>query len=303
MKILVLSNDLTERTAIQKVLLQDGHLAISADNSDNAMQMLQEGDVRFVIADRASTDVDTSQFIKRVREARPPYYIYILVLMTKADETAVTTPHISADDTLRKPVDPLELRSRIRIGERILGLGDSLEVAKDTMERIAMYDPLTGVLNKRAFHAFSRGELERSRRAQSPLSLIALDIDNFAAITDRFGQNIGNDVLIVVAKGIREKSRPYDGVGRYGADTFLIMLPSVIGQDAEKVAERILKAVLNTDISLLDGTNVNVKLSAGIAAAVRITAAMEVDSLIEKALGALQQAKRDGGNQVALVVA
>ena len=302
MKILVLNNDMTEHTVIQQVLQQAGHDMIAVENSESAMQLLQEGQVRFVIADHASTDVDAKQFIQRVRDAKPPRYIYILLILAKVEESTIT-PRISADDYLHKPIDLIELRSRLQIGERILGLGDHLAVARDTMERIAMYDTLTGVLNHRAFHAFSRGELERSRRAQSPLSLIALDIDNFKALNDQFGENIGNDVLIVVAKGIREKSRPYDGVGRYEADTFLIILPGVIGQDAEKIAERILKAVLNTDISLLDGTNVNVKLSAGIASAVRITASTEVEYLIEKAVGALKQAKRDGGNQVAAVVA
>ena len=57
-------------------------------------------------------------------------------------------------------------------------------------------------------------------------------------------------------KAIREKSRPYDGVGRYEADMFLIALPGVIGQDAEKIAERILKDILSTNISLLDGREI-----------------------------------------------
>ncbi len=112
---------------------------------------------------------------------------------------------------------------------------------------------------------------------------------------------IGNDVLTVVAKGIREKSRPYDGVGRYEADSFLIILPGVIGQDAEKIAERILKGILNTDISLLDGRKVNVNLSAGIVSSVHITAATEVEMLIGKASEALQQAKREGGNRAVTV--
>lgn len=303
MKILVLNNDLMERAVIQKVLQQDGHELVPAENSESAMLLLQEGEIRFVIADRGTTDLDTKQFIKRVRDARPPHYIYILLIASKVQESDITTPLTSTDDYLLRPIAPLELRSRIQIGERILRLGDNLAVAKDTLERIALYDPLTGVYNQKAFAAFSRGELERSRRAQSPLSLIALNIDNFKSINEQFGENIGNDVLIVVAQGIREKCRPYDGVGRHEADTFLIMLPGVIGPDAEKIAERILHAILSTDISLLDGTTVNVKLSAGVAAAVRITASTEVGYLIEKAVGALKQAKREGGNQVVSVVA
>lgn len=301
MKILVLNNDMMERTTIQQVLHPNGHEITPVGDSDSAMQLLQEGEIRFVIADRASTDMDAKRFIQRVRDAKPPYYIYILLLTAKVQDTDITTPRVGADDYLQKPIIPVELKSRVHIGERILQLGDNLAVAKDTMERVAMYDTLTGVLNQKAFTTFSRGEVERARRGQSPLSLIALNIDNFAAIKQQYGENISNDVLIVVAQGIREKSRPYDGVGRYDADTFLIMLPGVIGQDAERIAERILKGILNTEITLLDGTNLSVKLSAGIASSVHVTASTEVEHLIERASDAMKQASRDGGNQVSTV--
>jgi diguanylate cyclase (GGDEF)-like protein len=178
-------------------------------------------------------------------------------------------------------------------------MSDHLAVAKDTLERVAMFDTLTGALNKRAFLKYSVGELERARRAQAPLSLIALDIDNFRTINEKFGENIGNDVLTVVAKGIRDKSRPYDGVSRYEEDTFLIILPGVIGQDAERIASRILSTILNTEISLLDGTLVYVKLSAGISCSTRITASTEIQLLIDRAIEAMRQAYRDGGNRVA----
>lgn len=303
MKILVLSNDLKERTIIQQLLNHNGHELMTAESSDSAMQLLQEGEIRFVIADRATTDIDARQFVQRIRDAKPPYYIYILLLTANAQDTDITIPRATADDYLHKPIIPIELKSRVHIGERILTLGDSLAMAKDTMERIAMYDPLTGVFNQKAFITFSRGELERARRGQSPLSLIALDINNFTSITEQFGEDIGNDVLTVVAQGIREKSRPYDGVGRYGAETFLIVLPGVIGQDAEKVAERILTGILNTEISLMDGRNLSVQLSAGIVSSVHVTAATEVEFLVEKAVEAMKQAKREGGNQVSTVFA
>ena len=114
----------------------------------------------------------------------------------------------------------------------------------------------------------------------------------------RSGKDIGNDVLNVVSQSIREKSRPYDGVTRYEDDLFLLVLPGVIGQDAEKIAERILKGIFNINISLMDGTAVHVNLSAGIASAMHITAATEMEMLIQKASEAVQQAKREGGNQV-----
>src|SRR5690349_12813718 len=297
MKVLVLNNDLTERAMIQQVLQHNSHEIISAQDSETAMQLLQEGDIRFVIADRTNTDMDDQQFIKRVRDAKPPFYIYILLLTPKVQESDITTPRFGADDYLNKPIAPLDLKSRISIGERILRLRDSLSEAKDTLDSTAMFDTLTKALNQKAFLVLARGELERARRGQSPLSLVALDIDNFKAINDKYGENIGNDVLTVIAKSIREKSRPYDGVGRFEEDMFLIILPGVIGQDAEKVADRILKDIKNTNITLLDGRELNVSLSAGIVCSIRITASTEIDNMVQHVMEAVAHAKRNGGNQ------
>ena len=123
MKILVLNNDVMERTIIQQVLQHNKHEIIPSRDSKAAMQLLQEGDIRFVIADRGTTDIDEAQFIKHLRELQPPYYIYILLIASKVSETDVTTPRTGADEYLHKPIIPLELKSRVHIGERILGLG------------------------------------------------------------------------------------------------------------------------------------------------------------------------------------
>lgn len=301
MKILVLNNDVMERTIIQQVLQYSKHEIITAETSESAMQLLQEGDIRFVIADRATTDIDEKQFIKRVRDAEPPYYIYILLIAMKVSDTDVTTPRAGADDYLHKPIVPLELKSRVFIGTRILGLGDNLVQAKDALEDRAMFDPLTNMLNQKAFLSLSRGELERARRNLAPLSLIALDVNNFAEIKEKHGEEVGNDVLVMMAHAIREKSRPYDGVGRYEDSMFLIPLPGVMGQDAEKIADRILKGILNTNFALLDGTVLSVNSSVGVVSSARITVNMDIDMLIEKAKGLISAIKRTGGNQVEAV--
>jgi len=301
MKILVLDTDLAERTVIQQVVQQNGHEIVSAESSEAAMQLIQEGDIRFVIADRLTTDIDDQRFIKNIRDAKPPYYIYILVLTAKVHETDIITLPNGADDFVLKPFVPAELKSRVHLGERILGLGDHLAKARNTLERIALFDTLTGTLNQKAFLRFSSGELERARRGQTALSLIALDIDDFQAIKEKYGENIGNDVLAVIAKTIREKSRPYDGVGRYAEAMFLIILPGVIGQDAEKIAERIIEGILNTNITLLDGRELKVGVSAGVASTMRISVSTEVEALIRYATEAVTHAKREGGNQSHMV--
>jgi len=298
MKILVLSNDEMERSVIQQVVQHNGYEVLVAVNSNDAMQILQEGEVRFVIVDRSSTDAEDKQFIKRVRDAQPPYYIYILLIASKVQDVDITTPRGGADDYLHKPIVPLELKSRVHIGQRMLGLGENLINARGTLEKTAMFDPLTKTLNQTAFLTLSRGELERARRAQAPLSLIAIEIENFKEISEKHGEEIANDVLALIAQAIREKSRPYDGLGRFEDNIFLLPLPGVIGQDAEKIAARITKGIMNTNISLLDGTPLNLTLGTGVASSMRITVSMEMEMLIEKAREAVASSRQVGDNQI-----
>lgn len=298
MQILVLDNDLMERSVIQQVLQSNKHEIVSAANSATAMQLMQEGDIRFVIADRVTTDIDETDFIKRLREAKPPYHIYILVISSKTGDTDPATPRISADDYLYKPVVPLELKSRVHIGERFLGLADNLLRAKDALDNVAMFNPLTNMLNAKAFLTLSKGDMERARRNQAPLSLVALNVNNFDEIVEKHGTEIRDDVLMFVSQAIREKSRPYDNVGHYENALFLIPVPFVIGQDAEKIAERLFKGILNTDIATVDGTTVQLNIGIGVISSARITATTEMEMLIEKAKEVLARIKRNGGNQV-----
>ena len=298
MKILVLNNDLMERSVIQQVLQSNKHDIVSAGDSAAAMQLLQEGDIRFVIADRVTTDIDETGFIQQLREANPQYYVYVLLISSKANDTDVAISRTGADDYLHKPVVPLELKSRMHIGERFLGLGDDLLRAKSALDNMAMFNPLTEMLNAKAFLTLSKGELERARRNQAPLSLVALSINNFDEIVKKYGPGVGNDVLVLVARAIREKSRPYDDVGHYERALFLIPIPFVLGQDAEKIAGRLFKGIINTDIALLDGTTINLNIGIGIVSSARVTTTTEMESLIETAKDILSRIKRNGGNKV-----
>ena len=120
MKILVLDKDVTERAAIQQVLQHNGHEIMSAEDTETAMRLLQDGDLRFVIADRVTTDMDEKQFIQRVRDAKPPFYIYILLLTDKVQETDIIAPRIGADDYLHNRSFPLNSSRVCRLGNASL---------------------------------------------------------------------------------------------------------------------------------------------------------------------------------------
>ena len=112
-------------------------------------------------------------------------------------------------------------------------------------------------------------------------------------------RTLANDVLKVIAQGDpREKPSSMMVSGVMKRTIFLIILPGVIGQDAEKIADRIIKGILNTQTSLMDGTPLDIHVSVGVVSSVHISASTEIDALIQHAKEAVSHAKRAGGNQV-----
>jgi diguanylate cyclase (GGDEF)-like protein len=292
MRALILEQNAKERSLIQHVLEKSGHAAILGRDMDEAWQLIEKGEARFIIADGDAEDFKKSNLIGRARAAKIlPVYFLIL--------TAAEEDNADADDNLHKPLSASELKARIMIGQRFLLLGESLSHARDQLESLALYDSLTGLLNRNAFFRSAQGELERARRSSSPLTVIALDLDRFKSLNAEHGVEMGDEVLRIVAQIIREKSRPYDCIGRWTGDEFVIALPGVIGEDAEKIAERIIKTIDAANITYKNDA-VKVGVSAGIVSASRINASTEAEPLIEQARQAMMRAKESGGDQVYL---
>lgn len=296
MKILILENDPKEQAVIQQALNSSRFTLINVTSSEQAWTAIQSDVSRFVIANWDTSDVQQTQFISRVRAAKFATPVYILLLTTKSGEEELTSAQ--ADDVLHKPFKFQEIKNRVAMAERILSLASNLATARDQLEAQALLDPLTGYMNRSAFLRQAAAELERARRASVPLSLIALDIDNFKDINDRFGNNVGDDVLRVVSQAIKEKSRPYDCIGRWMGDEFIILVAGTIASDAEKIADRIIAGVRGTRIEVKNEAPLNVKVSAGIASISRISVSADIETLIQQSRQAVARAKDVGGNQV-----
>jgi diguanylate cyclase (GGDEF)-like protein len=292
MKVLVLANDAKERALIQSALEKNRHEVLSAQNVAEALQLIVSNRPRFAIVDDDIGNEQRVEFLARVRAAgQPPIFVLNL--------TSAVQPPIDTDDSMRKPFTVSDLASRVSLAQRFLALGDSLTEARDQIESMALYDGLTGLMNRSAFFRTAQGELERARRAAAPLSVISLDLDNFKDLNEAYGMTAGDEALKAIAQTIRERSRPYDCLGRWAGDEFLLALPGVIGEDAEKIAARIIKGVVSAEI-LYEGLPLTVGLSAGIASIIQIHASTEMQSLIEQARQARARAREKGGNQVFL---
>ncbi len=110
-------------------------------------------------------------------------------------------------------------------------------------QRLSVTDPLTGLWNFRYFQLQANRELEASARSGRPLSLIVVDIDRFKQVNDRYGHQVGDEVLIEVAARLRESTRAPDIVARYGGEEFVVLLPDTDLEGATTTAQRIHAAV------------------------------------------------------------
>ena len=299
MKILVLENNPKDLAFIQQALNNNRDSVIPLASSEELWPYVQSGESRFLIANWDTSDLRRMQFIPRLRALKlaEPFFIFLITTMNSDDELAPS----DADDIIQKPFKANDLKNRVAMAGRIISLTSSLASARDQLDTQSVYDNLTGFMNRQAFFRQSNGELERARRLSMPLSLIALEVDNFKEIHDSFGAEISDEVVKIVAQSIQEKSRPYDCIGRWTGDEFVIMLAGIIGADAEKIAERIILRIRGTRMEVENEPPLMVKVSAGVASAARISASTEVEPLIQQARQAMARAKESGGNQVSLI--
>src|SRR5262249_53238821 len=151
-------------------------------------------------------------------------------------------------------------------------------------------DALTGTWNRAAILDLLERELSRGQRENHPVAVILADADHFKRINDTFGHLFGDRVLREVAGRMMALLRPYDTVGRYGGEEFLVALPGCDARGAAGLAERLRKGVAAEPVEGLAGP-LQVTLSLGVAG---WRGEGDASGLLQAADAALYQAKHEG---------
>ncbi|WP_396589142.1 diguanylate cyclase [Bermanella sp. R86510] len=169
----------------------------------------------------------------------------------------------------------------------------ALQEKAEAFEVLARTDSLTNTANRRHFETELHKEIERSQRFKEPLSILAIDIDNFKVINDEHGHNTGDLVLITVANIIKQHIREIDTVARWGGDEIMVLLPHTSMNEAVHVAEKTRALINTTSIK----PNLCISISVGVAELMRNE---QMNTLLQRADKALYQSKEHGRNQVYL---
>ncbi len=160
---------------------------------------------------------------------------------------------------------------------------------------MAMTDPLTKALNRRAFYRFAEREVLRASRHGKPVSALMFDIDHFKQVNDRHGHGVGDEVLTRLVECITRMVRDEDLVGRLGGEEFAMLLPETDPLRAAVLANRLREAVTGLSFAGREGP-FSITISIGISEPG--FADLDILPALERADAALYRAKQNGRNRI-----
>ena len=302
MRVLVVEDDELYRTVLTSTLVHWGYEIIAVDSGEAALELLAGDDPpTLVVLDWMMPGLSGPEVCKRLRASPGPRYTYLLLLTARHKmEDMVEGLEAGADDYLTKPFEPSELRARLRAAERNLELQEKLLETRRELEVLATHDPLTQLWNRRAILEHLSREAARAQRDQTSLAVLLADVDRFKEVNDSRGHLIGDRVRCEVARRMSAALRPYDLLGRFGGEEFLVTLTTSVPEAAAVVAERLRAAVAATPFSA-GGAEIQLSVSVG-AATTAPGAPGDTETLLHAADAALYCAKREGRNRVCVAL-
>jgi two-component system, cell cycle response regulator len=295
--ILLAEDSAVYQRLIESHLKEWGFDFVSAKDGREAWKLLTQKDApRLALLDWVLPEVDGVELCKRLRgRSENDHYTYTILLTAKTrKKEMLEAMDAGADDFLAKPFDPLELKARLVVGRRIVELQQKLVSANYALRFAACHDFLTGIWNRGEIIAFLHRELSRAKRDGTPIGIVLVDVDHFKKINDQHGHETGDSVLKEVAKRLTSSLREYDGVGRYGGEEFLMIIPGCDLATTVRRANQIRELVSKTPIATFNGgMNVTVSMGATVA-----ESALNPEPLLRSADTALYRAKSGGRNRV-----
>ncbi len=291
-KILLITTKEQTRKEVRSALSEAEFDILSVDNEEVAINMVSNTEEPFdmVLVDEKLFFLDGVGFVIFMRKVLKNKSMPVILLMDEVDCSDICDLYDSGVvDFIRRPIAPQELLARIRGAQNTRNYIEEIT-------RLANYDELTGLFNRRTFFNILGSRFNEAVRYKKNMSLCMIDVDNFKSINDNYGHTAGDMVLSSIATSMLSRIRTSDVAGRYGGEEFILLFPETVSKRAYVAAERIRRQIEKLEFDYLNGEHVT--LSIGIAQFEEFIH-KSFEDLIREADRALYAAKDAGKNRVA----
>lgn len=241
------------RAVLKSALTRAGYDDIRlAGSAREALEMLSQRSADVVLADWVMPEMnglELTEAIRQTDEETNRYTAIILFTGKEGDEAMVQAFASGVDDYLTKPVAEPELTARVFAAGRIATLQNSLletsaalSAANKYLEELSTTDPITGLGNRRYLSKQLDTHLLQAHSRGGCLCLAIIDIDRFKEVNDKYGHDIGDEVLIGMSRRLRRAVRPTDVIVRMGGEAFGLLMYYA---DAQTYKNGVFDRVLN----------------------------------------------------------
>ena len=302
-RVLVIDNRAAVAERI-RTALNGRHEVTVAMEPNQALEAVSRSEVSFelIIVNLDMEGIDALRICSQLKSMEHTRQTPILIIVDPDDhQRLLRALDMGVNDYLIRPIDKQELMARVSTQIRRYRYAEQLRTSVRASIEMAVTDALTGLYNRRYLETHLSQLMEHAANRGKPLAILTLDVDYFKAVNDTHGHDAGDRVLQEISGRIRANIRNIDLACRTGGEEFVVVLPGTDIQTAERVGERIRRAVASKTFNAGPDCHLSVTASVGIAALTGFDD--RVEDILKRADQALYRAKREGRNRVILAAA
>ncbi len=332
-RLLLIDDDPDNLAALER-LFGDKFISRAFTNPTLALQSLQTEAFSVILSDQRMPEMTGVDFLAETRKSHPLASRVLLTGFIEPDDILEAINRAEIYRYLLKPWNPKELlqvvtqasehamlrmenqfllsrveaknraleekereltKLNMELEKRVAARTAELNEAMQRLSELALIDPLTKILNRRAFFSKFQEELERTRRYRRPTSLAMIDVDHFKSYNDMEGHVRGDEALRKIAGFFQNNLRKTDILARYGGEEFVLLMPETPLEGAREICERLRSAIERTSFS---GKEKEAYLTVSIGISLVPLTPTTPEEIVRMADMALYEAKQDGRNRI-----
>ncbi|WP_455757595.1 diguanylate cyclase [Sulfurimonas sp.] len=283
----ILIVDDTETNIDILIDLLSAYDVVVATNGVSALEIVNEDSPDLILLDIMMPEMDGYEVCQKLKNNYETKNIPVIFITAKTDEDSIEKAYeVGGIDYITKPFKPRELIARVKTHLKLKGLIEDLEF-------IGSYDDMTKIYNRRKFFELATEMFNESREN---LYAVIIDIDKFKLINDTYGHSVGDEVIKLVTKTIKEYISKKAVFGRIGGEEFSLVCRANSKDDVLKKIESIRKIIEKLEVITDKGLVVKCTISEGVSRADENTDTLDI--LLREADSALYEAKGSGRNMV-----